>query len=770
MIAVAVAFRIWFTEEYKKSGMDRWVETTQHYIPRILFSQKCQFTAKDIDILDSFCRDTTDVYFESNKGNFDVWGKTSYYFIPELSQRLVEMLGIDKYRVATVDDELQYTNYSHCKNSDISSEWYYVNIAKYPRITVAKCRNNDYFYIAMTPSYKYGLYTSKGEAVLPCKYDWIYHNNEYSDSVEVNGHTVSNLTPDSERLQLLNMYDWVEYGDNNIKYTELENKYGLIFPNGIVIKCEYDKIELNGDIFILHKGNKQGVLSIYGEYIIPTKYDSIYELNNCAFRIESENKVGVINKQGELIVPIEFDDIIQSCDGTLRVYNSNKMGIMNEYGRFIIPIKYTNIFKINDSAYIVRTENGEGVVDILGDNIIPAIYENIEVNEMLIGRPVYKVSLNNKVGVFDNDGTTIVPCEYENVLSCNSTQCVIACITERENVLYCNGRQVSRIYQKINNFNEGVAAINMGGYWKTDYNRTYFTGGKWGLINESGKVIMLCNMFRKLFYIGNGRYIAMDYNIYNKRVYQVIDKQGHFIKDIKFDVDVDDIQISGLRDIFIVVSNNRYGLYSSDGVTLLSCHYDKINIINIPNRTEDETQSNIVLGVYNNKYGLFSSNGDEILKCTCDRIEVISIPHRAYNVTPMYRLKILINGKYGLYSLNGEQIIDCRYDDIGEFEKNLSDKCDNAYIYVARVKLNEKYGYINNNGEIIIPIKYNYLDESYSEQSVEWVTEDISNYYAELEQDYRDEMEEAAFYALTDGQCGDYNKGDWDQFIDSLGH
>ena len=82
---------------------------------------------------------------------------------------------------------------------------------------------------------------------------------------------------------------------------------------------------------------------------------------------------------------------------------------------------------------------------------------------------------------------------------------------------------------------------------------------------------------------------------------------------------------------------------------------------------------------------------------------------------------------------------------------------------MARVKINNHYGYIDNLGRIVLPIVYSSLASSYNEYLQD------QEYQAWREEQI--EMERDSFYAMTEGNYGEYEGGtSWDSLTDSLGY
>ena len=134
---------------------------------------------------------------------------------------------------------------------------------------------------------------------------------------------------------------------------------------------------------------------------------------------------------------------------------------------------------------------------------------------------------------------------------------------------------------------------------------------------------------------------------------------------------------------FIGLSNNKYGILSSEGKVKVEFKYDSINIINYSPLFYEVKQ--------NNKYGVLDKNGDIIIDIEYDKL--------GYNSNTEDGLLLIIkdiknkedgmivykDGKYGIVSINtGEMILNC------ELEKIYTKTSDNDQkVYYVQVQGNE---------------------------------------------------------------------------------
>lgn len=372
-------------------------------------------------------------------------------------------------------------------------------------------------------------------------------------------------------------------------------------------------------ILVRHHTGKMGIYTTEWDVIIPCKYGHIgcdWNYRGYGYKLQLDNLVVTLTdlgpdaKRANLLLQYDWVKKIGKIDkGGYLVTRNGLVGICDNTGKNIIPTLYNEIKLLDNGVYQV-TQNGLwGLYASDGQVLAPVIYNTITTNTELTGQTLFLVSQNGKYGVIEEFGKWQIPCEYNGYQSCNSTSCIIAVLSDRNYVLYRDGRKISRTYQRIREFNDGVAIINMGGSWRIICdNIKYFKGGKYGLINDTGKVILLCDMFSDMFFIGDGLYVAMFYNTKNEKRYHVINKDGQLVS--KITLDYDEIKYCGIPRHFFVLKNNKYGLYNYLSEEIIKCEFDEIC-------TFDYVDHKWVARVcLNNRYGYINEKGNMVKSFT----------------------------------------------------------------------------------------------------------------------------------------------------------
>lgn len=277
---------------------------------------------------------------------------------------------------------------------------------------------------------KYGI-TFQGQQAIPCEYDaikklsnscYLTQKGSKSGLVKVMFFKTNYRVNKNDNTQTFRVkkgyinisevlpceYDIVEdTGSGSLrlmkgKKTGIANHYG-----NIIVRCEYDQVELRNNNYYVTQGDRQGVFNRYGNTIIPCKFTAI-EFQNNNYYVSSGKLKGVYNYYGNTIIPARYTAIQRKGNNYL-VENGKLKGIFNYYGNTILPCRFEEITKI-DNHYHVMQEGKYGVYNSYGNTIVPCRYE--EVTPL---RNRYVVKNGDLYGVINQYGNTILPCRFEKI-------------------------------------------------------------------------------------------------------------------------------------------------------------------------------------------------------------------------------------------------------------------------------------------------------------------------------------------------------------------
>jgi hypothetical protein len=209
--------------------------------------------------------------------------------------------------------------------------------------------------------------------------------------------------------------------------------------------------------------------------------------------------------------------------------------------------------------------------------------------------------------------------------------------------------------------------------YKADGIMPFYYGGKVGLIDTAGKIILPPTYER----------------IYEKqggvRIYRQGGKYGFLNStgEIICPASLDFIYIfRNYQTVTAVKKNEKWGLINNRGQMITGFIYDDVPF----NAFRIDRGITFIKVKWNNKYGFVDTTGRQI----GDWYEDVNywFAHGFCSVKK--------DGKWGIINASGKAVIDFIYQKASNYDDN----------YLARVKLKNKYGFIDTTGKVIIEIKY----------------------------------------------------------------
>lgn len=389
------------------------------------------------------------------------------------------------------------------------------------------------------------------------------------------------------------------------------------------------------------------------------------------FVLLSGNKIGVIDEKGETVINPEYYEIhIPNPSKPIFVcyydYNEEtgncRTKVINEKGTELFT-KYNHIDTINingiettmpyEKNLLKYQDKGKfGLIDLEGKQITQAIYDEIDGLSCKEGELLVKQS--GKYGVINNKGAELIKNKYDY-------------ISGDEYYTQEHGYQLSGyiIGEKTNN------------------------GYRYGYMNSKQKILLNTD-YSEMIRIGNIQNQDTD-----KNIFIIARKNGQcgLIKNKKTIIEFryQDIEYSGIQDLFLIIRGTKTGLANSKGKVILNTRYDEILV-----------NDDYIYTIDNNKEVYYNLKGEEIESSTIKVEDTVqgeeeNVVANLVNPTLIPKEK---DGKWGFVDKNSQLKVDYIYDEVTEVNK---------YGY-AGVKRDGKWGSIDEKGNVIQEPLYN-LDE-----------------------------------------------------------
>lgn len=211
-------------------------------------------------------------------------------------------------------------------------------------------------------------------------------------------------------------------------------------------------------------------------------------------------------------------------DGFSIIRKGGKYGVMNRWGLESVPCKYDYITIVEGNhgfrACRITQYDEQGLCDLNGNIIIPCKWEKLTSWNF---ENYWYVSDGDTWGLLRKDGSLLLPCVYDEIKPWVSTINDIRIEVKKGDwfgLLDIDGNSILECNYLRTSFNDDhLAKLNKYGYLDSEDN---IRGGKWGVINRKGDIVVPCDFNRIRF---SGRYILGETDFLTYRY----DKEGNLL-------------------------------------------------------------------------------------------------------------------------------------------------------------------------------------------------------------------------------------------------
>jgi serine/threonine protein kinase len=251
-----------------------------------------------------------------------------------------------------------------------------------------RTKNDPYYVYTDRQSFednkKYGYKNTKGEIVIPAKYDM---TGGFSNGLAA--------------VQMGDKWGFIDEDDNVVIPIKFEAA-GSFAENLAAVK-------LNG---------KWGFLDNTGDEIIPFKYENPgYGFHEGLDSVKLNGKWGFIDKTGKEVVPFKYDELSWFSESLAHVKMGDKWGFIDKTGNTVVPFKYEDARWFKEDLASVKLNGKYGFIDKTDKEIIPFKFDYADYSGFDKGLAVVCLGSTNtdSCGVIDKTGKEVVPFKYDYI-------------------------------------------------------------------------------------------------------------------------------------------------------------------------------------------------------------------------------------------------------------------------------------------------------------------------------------------------------------------
>jgi len=421
-------------------------------------------------------------------------------------------------------------------------------------------------------------------------------------------------------------------------YVEVKkgNKIGILTSDGHwMLKPIYDQIDTQNQTFWrVEKDGKQNLFTRDG-FVLPFQFDQVYQMTERYYNVVKGGKWGVYDKtKKQLVIPVEYQDMdyCYGCEAKgdyLFAEKNGKWGVINFKNKVLLPFEYEHQHwnMRSDETILCLYKNGEQLlINLHTKKEIPyRQYQEKHKNgrdTTFLADGFMRIKKQGKYGLTNAAGKTVLPIIYDYI------------------------RYDGEPSPYSNDFSAPFVAI------KKD--------NQWGVADSTGRIIIKPEY--KFINMNAGNYFLATRD---KKEF-LLDTNGQRLLDQGFDdISMEETACSCDAEkttFFRLQDDDRYGIFNPKTKTFIAPQFDQINTYGF--NTHLPHLAEVV--VKNKKGGLNVNSGEMILKPKYDYYSDAEMPDHywrvragsAYGLYNYKKRKTVIPPKYeSLYGLNKRKLL-----------------------------------------------------------------------------------------------------------------
>jgi hypothetical protein len=209
-------------------------------------------------------------------------------------------------------------------------------------------------------------------------------------------------------------------------------RYGVKDKAGVVLSCEYDKIDKLGDnLFAVYKNNECGIFNPKNKNKVEFNYKKIVAVSQDRYIVQDDTLFGLMDREGNMVVKPTYNDLSGVNFNKARFRTNKYFGVIDLNGKEILPATFSNIFILKNGFIIKKKDNSNWsyITDPKNTDAATSEFEDVKEADR-----EYEIKKNGKWGVMSDAGEMVADCAYDSPFSFGG-------LTSAET--YLDGKQVT---------------------------------------------------------------------------------------------------------------------------------------------------------------------------------------------------------------------------------------------------------------------------------------------------------------------------------------
>jgi hypothetical protein len=301
--------------------------------------------------------------------------------------------------------------------------------------------------------------------------------------------------------------------EESIAAVKYDNKWGFIdieSKNWIIPPKFDDVYNFKGEFARAKNGGKWGFIDKKGEWVVRPNFDELSNFSNELAGAKINGKWGFIDLLGIFIIDPMFDEINPFLDSLTSVKKSGKWGFIDQNGDVVISHVLEDVKPFSDGLAAVKNETDWGFINSIGTFVIPFYFD--EVGKFSGG--MARAKKEGKWGIIGILGEWVIPPDFDYIWG-SFDEFSIALRDDKIGVIYKEGEDKYN-FKPMESLTDDWLSIGDGNEFGVDAENTFF-----GVITESEEKV---DIYREINKAKKGLKVVK-----NEEYFGIMDNEGKLI-------------------------------------------------------------------------------------------------------------------------------------------------------------------------------------------------------------------------------------------------